>query len=420
MSPLTLKSLLFYGSLATPLAMLGLPLYIYLPTYYSQSVGVEIATVGMVLFLARLSDVLIDPLIGYKSDSWRSRFGKRKPFIAFGSVVLGVSFYALIHPPHEYQTLWLLVFSTLVYAGWSLVSIPYLALSAEITPDGYQKTRLSAARELFALLGLVLALLIPYLYGISQNADQSLGLLFGSFVIILIFVLPLALGGIPSQNTSSPSNVSLQSLKTLWKNSPQLLRLQSAFVLNSLANALPATLFLFYVELVLKVPEKTGLLLLLYFAAGIVALPFWTRLSRTLGKAKSWNLSMVSASIAFAFVPFLNVGDIYPFILITFLSGLSLGADMALPSSLQADIVQNLQKTDKNLSGLLFGIWAMLTKLSMALAVGIGFLVLGIAGFEPKNPSQNALMILTLLYGAAPVVFKLLAVSLIRQQHEHF
>jgi len=417
---LTLKSLLIYGSLAAPLAMLGLPLYIYLPTYYSQTIGMDIAIVGIVLFLARLSDVFIDPFIGYKSDSLVSRFGKRKPFIAIGSLILAVSFYAIINPPQQYQALWLWFFATLVYVSWSLVSIPYLALNAEISSDVYQKTRLSSARELFALLGLVLALLIPYLYNISEDANKSLGLLFDSFIIILVCVLPFALLGISSNKTSSQSNLSFYSLKILWTNSPHLLRLQSAFVLNSLANALPATLFLFYVEFVLKVPEKTGIFLLLYFIAGIVALPFWTNLSRTLGKAKSWNISMILASVAFAFVPFLDSGDVYPFIIITILSGLSLGADMALPSSIQADIVQNLQTTDTNLSGLLFGIWAMLTKISIALAVGIGFVALGIVEFEPKNPSQNSILILTFLYGTAPVVLKLLAVSIMRKYHGYF
>lgn len=127
---------------------------------------------------------------------------------------------------------------------------------------------------------------------------------------------------------------------------------------------------------------------------------------------------MILASIAFAFVPFLNAGDTNAFLLITIISGLSLGADMALPSSMQADIVQKLQKPDENFGGVLFGIWAMLTKLSLAFAVGIGFVILGIVGFDPAAPSQNSLLTLSLLYGTLPVLLKLSAVLLIHKQQK--
>ncbi|WP_309500143.1 MFS transporter [Sulfurovum sp.] len=75
--------------------------------------------------------------------------------------------------------------------------------------------------------------------------------------------------------------------------------MQAAFLLNSLANALPATLFLFYVQLVLQEPSNTGPLLLLFFISGILGLPFWTMLAKKIGKRKTWQASMVLASAAF-------------------------------------------------------------------------------------------------------------------------
>ena len=204
----------------------------------------------------------------------------------------------------------------------------------------------------------------------------------------------------------------------MWQKIPSLGRLQSAFLLNSLANALPATLFLFYVELVLQEASKTGPLLLLYFASGIIGMPFWTALAKKTGKRKSWQASMILASAAFVFVPFLGSGDLIYFIIITFVSGLSLGADMALPSSIQADIVQKIQSQKNSYAGLLFGIWAMLTKFALALAVGIGFVILGAVGFEPDAPTTLALGTLSLLYGGAPVLFKLIAFWIMDGYHE--
>lgn len=209
-----------------------------------------------------------------------------------------------------------------------------------------------------------------------------------------------------------------RQIRSLWKKIPSLGRLQTAFMLNSLANALPATLFLFFVQLVLEEESQTGTLLLLYFLSGIVGLPFWTLLAKKVGKRKSWLGSMLLASMAFIFVLFLESGDLILFALISFVSGLSLGADMALPSSIQADMVQNIEDHDTSYAGILFGIWAMLTKFALALAVGIGFVILGAVGFDPNAPTPLALSTLTLLYGGLPVMFKMLSFWIMRGYDE--
>jgi Na+/melibiose symporter-like transporter len=413
------KSTLFsYAATAIPLAMLGLPLYIYLPTFYAQSVGLSVTLVGLILFISRLTDVITDPIVGLYSDGMHGKYGKRKPLMLVGSLLLAVSFYALIHPPEYYVEIWLLIFSTLIYLGWSIVSIPYLAWSAEVTSDYHEKTRLSAARELFTIIGVLAALVIPYIYGVSESADESLSILYTAFLFALFFMLPFTLFGIKESNDKHSKKLLFREIRTLWKQIPSLGRLQSAFTLNSLANALPATLFLFFVQLVLEEESKTGLLLLLYFASGIVGLPFWTMLAKKIGKRKSWQISMLLATAAFVFVPFLGSGDLIWFALITFVSGLSLGADMALPSSIQADVVQKIDDEKASYSGILFGIWAMLTKFALALAVGLGFVILGIVGFEPDAPTPSALVTLALLYGGAPVLFKMIAFWIMRGYHE--
>ena len=413
------STLLSYAATAIPLAMLGLPLYIYLPTFYAQNIGLSVTLVGLILFLSRLTDVVTDPLVGLYSDRFESKYGKRRPFMLVGSLLLAVSFYAIINPPEYYVELWLLGFSMLVYLGWSIVSIPYLAWSAEITSNYHEKTRLSGARELFTILGAMSALLIPYFYGVSEDAYKSLGILYIAFLVTLFIMLPATLLGLKERKVpKTRQNVGLKELLTIWKKVPSLRRLQGAFILNSLANALPATLFLFYVELVLQEPSHTGLLLLLYFFSGILGLPFWTILAKTIGKQKSWQTSMSLASAAFVFVPFLGSGDLLWFGLITFLSGLSLGADMALPSSIQADMVQKIQSQKNSYAGVLFGIWAMLTKFALAFAVGIGFVILGIVGFVPEAPTTLALNTLALLYGGAPVIFKMMAFWIMRGYRE--
>ena len=231
----------------------------------------------------------------------------------------------------------------------------------------------------------------------------------------MIFVVPLSMLLFVLKVKHKTLVKSLHSFKSglifLFAQVKDSKRLFLSFFLNNFANAIPATLFLLYVELVIGEAAYTGILLILYFLSGIVALPFWIAISKKWSKKTAWTLSMASASFFFAFVPFLGEGDLYLFTLITLLSGLSLGADMALPASMQADIA-------KKSAASLFGFFAMLTKLSLAFGVGLSFSILGFFDFEAHSPNETSLLVLALLYGAAPVVLKLVAMTILRPYEE--
>lgn len=407
------RALLYYGVLALPLAMLGLPLYIYLPTFYAQDVGMDVATVGALLLIARLFDMAIDPFIGVYSDKNGAKVS-RKALMSMGVVLLLLSFYALIHPSRSYAAIWLLLFSMLTYAGWSLVNIPYLALSAQLSSDYHEKTRINSSRELFGIAGAMIALVVVYAFHLADDAASALALLFYSVAMGFMVLFPMTLLGVKQRivAVSHPLHATLGTIVSQIKAVPSLRRLQLAFLLNALANALPATLFLFFVELVLDAKALSGQFLLLYFFSGMVGLAFWVILAKRIGKKKSWIASMLLASGAFTFVLVLDAGDTLAFGVICAISGLSLGADMALPSAMQSDTVQTISKQAHEVGGTVFALFAMLTKLSMALAVGIGFMALGAVGFDAAAPTPAALSMLVVLYALLPVMLKAVATAL--------
>ena len=408
------KTILFYALLALPIALLGLPLYIDLPTYYAEEVGMGVWLVGVLLFAARFADMLIDPMIGRLSD----RLGRRQPMMAFGALLLLVGFYALTHPPADAGAAWLLAYSMLIYAGWSVLSIPYLALNAEISPHYHDKTRLATAREVAGIVGVVIALMLPYLLNVADDAGKTLVLMWQAIALSLPVLLALSIAGVREPGSVQPTQPFLPAFRQFFRDQPAAPYLLWSYFLNNLANALPATLFLFFVEHIIDAAESTGPLLLLYFVSGMLALPFWSWLAQRLDKKRSWMLSMLTASGAFVFVPLLGEGDIVWFAVISLISGLSLGADMALPASIQSDMAQASDHRGNRLSGVLFGIWAMLTKLALALAVGIAFGTLALFDFTPEAPTPMALAVLSLLYGALPVVLKLSAMLILRKYHE--
>jgi GPH family glycoside/pentoside/hexuronide:cation symporter len=124
---------------------------------------------------------------------------------------------------------------------------------------------------------------------------------------------------------------------------------------------------------------------------------------------------MLWASAAFVWAPLLGPRDLWGFVLICALSGISLDADLALPASLQADVVDlDWLASGRRRTGLFFAFWSMTTQLSLALAVGIAFPLLALAGFSAGGAnSEVALMMLAALYGLLPVAIKLAATALV-------
>ncbi|HSA80845.1 MAG TPA: MFS transporter [Geminicoccaceae bacterium] len=408
--------LLAYGGLGLPLAALNLPLYVYLPAFYADELGLGLAAVGGALFAARLLDALTDPVIGELSDRSRSRVGRRRPWLVVACPLLLWATWMLFVPEGAVASGYLFLWSSVAYVAWTLMLLPYTAWGAELAGGYHERSRITAVREGCVILGIVLAAALPALLGVGAG-DQ--GPVLAALAWLMLLLLPLALlalvlvvpEGDPGERTPLDPK---RGLALAWRNRP-FRRLIGAYLLNGIANGLPATLFLIFTADRLQLPERAGPLLLLYFVAGIAAIPLWLQLSYRIAKHRAWAVAMLWASAAFVWVPLLGPGDFWGFVLICLLSGVSLGADLALPASLQADVVDlDWLESGRRRTGLFFAVWSMTTKLSLALAVGIAFPILELAGFRAGGAnSAVALGTLAALYGLVPVAIKLAATALV-------
>jgi len=414
--PVTRLALLAYGLPGLPLALLSLPLVIYLPVYYTEQLGLPLLALAAALFTARLFDIVSDPLIGLFSDRMKQRGVPRRLLLLAGTPLLALAIQQLFVAPGDAGVGYLFAWSLLAYLGWTLLYVPYLAWGAELSDAYHVRTRLAGSREGFAIVGIFAAIALPTLLGIADQpaavlatAAQAAWLLLPAAVLLAALLTPEP--GAPAPRPSG-QRASWASLLRV----PNLQRLIAAYLLSSAANALPASLFIFYVSHVLQAGPATGLFLAVYFVSGIVALPAWVTLSRRLGKSRTWLLSMLLACGAFVWAPWLQAGDQAAFIVICLLTGVALGADMALPAALQADLVDtDAALAGRRRAGLLFGLWGLATKLAAAIGIGLAFLALALAGFEPGGGnSESTLRWLALLYGLAPVLLKLAAIALIR------
>lgn len=397
------KEVFFYGILGMPLAFLGFPLFIYLPNFYVEYVGLSLTSVGLILFFARFIDMLFDPYIGRFSD----KCCKRKTLIFFASFLLIFALYFLINPISN-NIYWLFIFSIITYISYSSILIPYLTLNSEISSkDNY--TKLSFSREIFIIFGAVIALLIPYIFDVASNSKETLNLLFITLIILVPIVLILFYKNIhETRHLHTHEDKFFDIAYNFLKNNFNNRQILYAFLFNNLANALPVTLFLFYVKYVLNLEDKSGEFLLIYFFSSIFTFPLWMKLSNKIGLANTWISSIILSIIAFSFVPFLNQGDYLGFLLVCIFTGMCLGSDMAIPTSIQSSIASK----NENIKGVLFGFWAMITKFALSLAVFIAFVSLDYNLNDIANDEFSDLKLI-LLYSILPIILKIISIIFI-------
>ncbi|MBL8474677.1 MAG: MFS transporter [Methyloversatilis sp.] len=396
-----------YGVLGAPLAAAALPIYVHIPKLYADSFGVSLTVLGIVLFAARLLDALVDPLIGAASDRARGR----RRLVWMGLLPLALGLLALVRPAEGTDPVfWLIGALALVYAGYSISSINYYAWGAELSATPALGTRLVAVREGCALVGVVAASIAPGL--LSPDAAQGLWQAVLYWLPLLAVSAVITLFAVPEASRARPvRHEPLRAVLGEVLQNRRFRRLLAVFALNGIASAIPATLVLFFIADVLGAAEREGLFLALYFVAGVLALPLWTRLSDRYGRARSWAASMVLAISVFAWAFTLGPGDDVAFMLICAASGIALGADLALPAALVAGLVG---RRDEPLSaGGSFGVWNFVTKMNLALAAGLALPLLGVLGYQPGATDADARLALAAVYGLVPLALKAAACVLL-------
>jgi Na+/melibiose symporter-like transporter len=186
-------------------------------------------------------------------------------------------------------------------------------------------------------------------------------------------------------------------------------------LLNGLANGLPAVLFLMICSKFLGDPKAQDPLLLIYFGAGVLAVPFWLWLAGRIGKHQAWIMSLLVTAFAFSFVPLVPQIGLWFFGLISLFTGAGLGADFTIPPAIQADVIDlDEVRSGERRAGLFFAASTMAQKAGNALAVGIAYPLLQLAGFHVNG--DNGLLqksVLLALYCGLPSALKLACAAIL-------
>jgi Na+/melibiose symporter-like transporter len=406
-------TLLAYASPSLPLAGLGLPLVVHLPTYYAREIGLPLAVVGSAFLMVRLIDVMFDPLIGWGMDRTRTRLGRFRPWlIAATPILMGAAamlFFARPGVDIAYLWLWLLV----GYLGFSMASLSQTAWGAVLSPDYDQRSRIYGFWQAGNVVGMLLILALPPLMELGLKAPHAAGVhAMGWFIIALMpLTVALAVWRVGEPVKASAHDGRLSDYLGLFRF-PAVRNLLISDLLLGWAPAITGALFLFYFDQIKGVPEgKAGLYLLVYFFSGLLGAPLWTGLALKFGKhrARAMVCGVIVVSMLILMVtPFtsLPLG-----IAIMLLGGLPFSGGALLLRAMLADVGDEIRlATGVDRTGLLYSIFTGTRKIADMLAI-LTFLVLAKLGFDPKaaGNSADSLLGLQLLFIGLPCVLAVAA-----------
>ena len=403
-----------YALPAFVLALPTIPVFVLMPTFYAETMGLGLASVGLIFLGLRLLDVISDPLIGYISDQISSHYGRRKLPMAVGAVIGAPALIMLFSPSPGISPIYLIGWGAILYLAWTAVQIPYVSWAVELENEYVARAQLNGYREGAGLLGIMATGAAGVLL-VSNTEQERFQVLAWVTVFLGIVVFYLTLRFVP--NGRSTRAKKSKGLSFPWYNGI-FLRVLTAWFLNGLANGLPAVCLPLFMTHILGASERDqAVLLFIYFLSAVIGIPAWVWLSKIYAKHSVWCLSMTMACVVFLTVPLLSAGDIYAFGLVCILTGITLGSDLTLPPAIQADCADwDCFRYHKHRTGTLFAYWSMSTKLALGLAVGFAFPVLSWAGLDDQTQTASfqSKMVLIVIYAMIPIVLKSISIILMK------
>jgi len=400
-----------FGFVALPLATIGLPLTIYLAPFYAGEMGLSLAALGTAMLLARVLDVVVDPFIGAASDRLRTRFGRRKPWLVAGALVVMLGMAMLFHPPQGVSLGYFLFWLAVMYAGFSLVQVPHRAWGAEMSPSYDERTHISSVRQFFSTGGLIVSTLVPAIV-LGQAGAKSADVL-SSLSTMMLIVLPIAvilnLALTPDRSASRPTPPRVPidwraNFRAVRRNGPLRCILLVLFVGFS-AETFRQTLTVFFARDVIGV-QNLGLVYVYYFISAFIGVPAWRWVAKRTSKHHALVCGMVIAIATNLGLFFLGYGDTGLFTAMFIIKGFCFGALDLLPAAMLADVADvDTAITRKYRAGLLFGMAGVVTNLGQAVGQGVSLNALGLIGYRAAGETgESALFALRVLYALIPSV----------------
>jgi GPH family glycoside/pentoside/hexuronide:cation symporter len=411
---------LSYGAPSFAGAAMAIPIGIHLTIFYSDVILVPLGFIALVKALARALDAITDPVMGWMTDRTRSRWGRRRPWIALGAPVAALAFYLMFTPPDNISSInaaaWFAATYTLYYLFHTVYIIPHSALGPELTLDYHERSLLFGYREGFVVMGTMIAAVLPPVLiswlASEREAYSGFAALFGALLALLYFNLVYQVRE-RSEFVERESNPLIPGVRRVMRN--RVFRLLLAvYLVGSITGAIPGLMIPYYTKYVLQAEDSNmwlAIFLFVYFGAGFLTLPAWIWAARRLEKRPVWLASFLpgfSASIA---LMFLGKGDLMIAAVILVWAGCGFSAGLFLAPSMQADVIDYDELyTGKRREAQYGALWSIMTKFAVIPSMSIPLAILASVGYVPNVEQTDTVQFaIKAIFGVGPACTAFLA-----------
>ena len=349
------------------------------------------ATVGAILAVGRIWDAISDPLVGYGSDRTRSRWGRRRPWMAVAAPATVLSFAALWSPPPFLQSatalaLWSAAALFLFTTGFTAWGIPHQALGVELSDEPHARTRIFGARFIAALWGAALSFGAMQIVGNAEEPREMARTLawmaapaLGALLLLPVFCL-----------RERPDFQALP-LASPWRATrdvvanPDARRLLAIWFLAQLGMSSQGVIAPYMSTYVLKRPDLMGVMPALFIGPLICSVPLWIAAAAKFGRKRVWLASMAGASISYVLLTFLPPDDFRLMGVLLGTAGFFTGCVGPIGPSFFASLVdRDSARTGERREGVYFAAKEFAEKASGAAVVFVVGVALQVVGFEPN------------------------------------
>ncbi len=423
---------LSYALPAATVALVIVSVSMYLPNYYTDELGVSAGLLSWVFLAGRVWDAVTDPLIGYVSDRTRSRWGRRRPYILAAALPLWAVFWLIWSPSGSLSPngvfVHLMVCYLALFTFLTVFNIPYVALGMELTPSYDDRTRVFGVRQVVTVIGTAAGMLAPFAFA------QALGGKTDGYAVMAITLggLGAALMGVAfarirerPRTAAAQGLPFLSGLRVTLANRPFRILLL-VYLASHVGGSFIAPLSLFIAKYVIQVEWAMQPVMLAFLAGSMLSIPVWMRLSAAYGKNRTWTIGMSVGVIAYAVSYTYHEGTWVLWVILGFFVGATAGCTMTLGPSIAADAIDSDElETGRRREGVFMGVWSLVDKAAIGLAVFVGMQGLELIGYVPnQDQSESVIQGMKFLYCILPAILNGIAILIFqrfpitRDEHE--
>ena len=381
------------------------------------------AVAGVILLISKLWDAINDPVVGTLSDKVHTRWGRRRPWFLFGAIPFGITFFLLFLVPNvgaAGKFWYYLIVSLMLDTAFTVVNVPYTALTPELSRDYDERTSLNSFRFAFSIgAGLIAAVLNPVIVDavVAGGGTVQTGYMISAAIWAVCATVPFffAFWGTYERHTAAEEETMpfLEGLKVTFGNRA-FRYVTGIYLLSWLVVQTVSTIVIYYLTYWLRRPDQVAPVILAVQGSALVWLFLWTRISKRVGKKGVYYRGMIFwILVAFGLFFVQPAWPSWVVIVLGLLAGVGVATAYLVPWSMLPDVIElDELETGKRREGAYYGFFVLLQKLGLALGLFLVSQALSAAGYITPPPGatapivqpDSALLAIRLMIGPIPAL----------------